>query len=264
MSEQPSLRQRLEQAASELPETPDIYLVLSGTSDSEPVRHFFDRDGLSAQPLYRGTPYAGWQDVMPYLVAVSPDSRFLDWIDETSSTDWGWAALSMASMEQVFTHLRSLTQIALSNGKAVFFRHWDARFLGPIYDHLESGQQARLMGPIESWIAPDQIQRRNPGPVIDAEEKPYPWFTLPKSVEDALATLCWDQLIDSTVAALHQLEPSPIAAYPAPVARQKVQRHLRRLVGQTPVTEIDTATFNTLHHRLQQDAGRSIRGKDHP
>lgn len=258
MSEQLSFRQRLEQAFGELPETPNIYLVLSGTSDSKSVRHFFDRDGLSAQPLYMGTPYAGWQDVMPYLVAVTLDSRFLDWIDETSAPDWGWAALSTASIDEVFTHLRSLTQITLSSGKAVFFRHWDARFLGPICDNLDTDQQARLMGPVESWIAPDQTLRSNPRPAIDTKEKPFPWFMLPKSVEDALAAFCWDQLVDNTVAALHQLEPSPIAFYPAPVARQKVQRHLRRLVGQTPATEIDAATFNALQYRLQQDAGRSL------
>ncbi|BES73438.1 DUF4123 domain-containing protein [Marinobacter nanhaiticus D15-8W] len=258
MSDQTSFRQRLKQAADECPQTPNIYLVLSGTSDSQPVRHFFDRDGLSAQPLYMGTAYAGWQEVMPYLAAVSPESGFLDWIDETSAPDWGWAAVSSAPMDTVFAHLRSLTQITLSNGKTVFFRHWDARFLGVIHDSLDSDQQARLLGPIERWIAPDQSLRTNPRPAIDSEEKPFPWFSLPRSVEDALASVCWDQLVDNTLAALHQLEPSPIGFYPAPVARQKVQRHLRKLIGPTPVTELDATTFHALQYRLQQDAGRSI------
>lgn len=258
MSDQISFRQRLEQAASEWPQAPNVYLVLSGTSDSQPVRHFFDRDGLSAQPIYMGTPYAGWQEVMPYLVAVTLDSGFLDWIDEAPDQDWGWALLSTANMDTVFAHLRSLTQIALNSGKAVFFRHWDARFLGIIHDNLDTDQQARLMGPIASWIAPDHTLRANPRPANNIEEKPFPWFVLPKPVEDALASHCWDQLVDNAIAALHQLEPSPIAFYPAPVARQKVQRHLRRLIGQTPATELEATTFNVLQYRLQQDAGRSI------
>ncbi|MGP4846208.1 DUF4123 domain-containing protein [Marinobacter sp. 1Y8] len=242
-------------------ESARIYLVLSGTSQAEPVRHFFDRDGLTALPLYLGTPYAGWQPVMPYLAEISMTSPFVDWIDDCDTPDWGWAALSTEPMDSVFAHLRSLTQITIGKsgdaGKAVFFRHWDARFLAPLFDSLDSQHQAALLGPVSSWIAPDGEERLHPAaPAFDGE-KTFPWFVLPPAAEQALASHCRDVLVDNTVAALHKVERSPIAAYPAPVARQKVQRHLRRVIGDGPVTEIDQTTLQTLQQRLQQEAERT-------
>lgn len=267
MSESLAFRASLEaaleraEASDESSKSTRIYLVLSGTSQAEPVRHFFDKDGLTALPLYLGTPYAGWQPVMPYLAEINLTSPFVDWIDECDAPDWGWAAVSKEPMDSVFAHLRSLTQIIVGKssgaGKEVFFRHWDARFLAPLFDSLGNEHQATLLGPISSWIAPDAEARLHPAtPGFDGE-KPFPWFALPPAAEQALASHCRDVLIDNTVAALHKVERSPIAAYPAPVARQKVQRHLRRVIGDGPVTEIDQTTLHTLQQRLQQEAERT-------
>ncbi|WP_165857448.1 DUF4123 domain-containing protein [Marinobacter sp. JSM 1782161] len=234
----------------------NLYLVLSGTSECQPVRHYFSQDGANALPLYMGTPYAGWQEVMPYLAAITPDSPFLEWIKTEADADWGWAALSSAYMDRVFSHLRSLTQITLASGKDVFFRYWDARFLGPIIDQLDPNQQASLMGPVTAWADPHGQLRQTPPARLETEAKPFPWFHLPASVEKGLAANSRDQLVDNALTALEKLEPSPIAPYPKPVARQKVARQLRRLLGDAPVSELDSATFKTLRDRLRHEAGR--------
>ena len=69
---------------------------------------------------------------MPYVGIVAADSEFLDWVATTESRDWGWLAVASASLEVLVEHLRSLTQVTLPNGKVVFFRFWDGRYLLPI------------------------------------------------------------------------------------------------------------------------------------
>ncbi|WP_190294893.1 DUF4123 domain-containing protein [Marinobacter sp. R17] len=234
----------------------NLYLVLSGTSECQPVRQYFEHDGSNALPLYMGTPYASWQEVMPYLATMRADSPFLGWLKNESKPDWGWAALSTEEMDRVFTHLRSLTQITLASEKHVFFRYWDARFLALIVDQLDLHQHASLMGPIRIWADQTGQLRETPPAKEPMEDQPFPWFRLPASVEKALAAECRDQLVENTVTALDKLEPSPLADYPKPVARQKVARQLRKLLGTSPVSELDTATFKTLQDRLRHEVGR--------
>ena len=122
-----------------------IYLVLSGTSASKPVRHFYVMDGLTALPLFQGTQYAGWHEVMPFLAQVTETSAFLGWIDESDSADWGWGLVSNATLEEVFSHIRSLTKILLPDRQEVFFRYWDARYFGEILESVDETCRAQLM-----------------------------------------------------------------------------------------------------------------------
>ncbi|MEI8632367.1 hypothetical protein P4S72_10855 [Vibrio sp. PP-XX7] len=39
--------------------------MLSGTSDSDPQRWFYQHGGEDARSLWLSTPYAGWDEVMP-------------------------------------------------------------------------------------------------------------------------------------------------------------------------------------------------------
>ncbi|HEY9119125.1 MAG TPA: DUF4123 domain-containing protein, partial [Marinobacter sp.] len=122
MSESLDFRSRVQNACDQTGHESSVYLVLSGTSAAKPVRHFYAKDGLTARPLFQGTQYSGWHEVMPFLAQVTETSDFLDWTDETDTSDWGWELLSDASLEEVFEHIRSLTKIILPGGREVFFR----------------------------------------------------------------------------------------------------------------------------------------------
>ena len=106
---------------------------------------------LAPSPIWADTIYAEWDAVMPFVGIVAVDSEFLDWVATTESRDWGWLAVSSASLEVVVEHFRSLTQVLMPDGKAVFFRFWDGRFLLPILQSEEvecgavvPGDRARL------------------------------------------------------------------------------------------------------------------------
>lgn len=257
MSEPRLFHQYLESAQEQVGDAASMYLVLSGTSEAEPVRYFYDRDGLTGRPLFRATPYAGWREVMPFLVQVNLQSPFLDWVAETDAEDWGWAAISTASFNQVFDHLQSLIQILMPDQRAVFFRYWDPRFFGPLLSLLETRDRAAMMGPMAVAVMPSGQQLDHPGTDPMVPSKPYPWFQLTAEVELQLTSLCWQQLVDNTLAALHQFPGSPLPRLPAPVARHKVERHLQRLSNGQPLAELSPDSLTSLHQRLLREAARA-------
>lgn len=255
MSESLDFRSRLQDVCEQAGHESYVYLVLSGTSAAKPVRHFYATDGLTARPLFQGTQYAGWHEVMPFLAQVTETSAFLAWIDETDSTDWGWGLVSDASLEEVFNHIRSLTKILLPAGQEVFFRYWDARYFGAILDNVDDACRARLMGPIATIVLPEGKIVNHPGvpePVESALE--FPWFSLPAETLKKIAALCWGQLVDNTVAALGKKKQSPLSRYPDPIARQKVERHLRRLTSGDVITELSPEHVQTIHEALMREA----------
>ncbi|TGN38855.1 DUF4123 domain-containing protein [Marinobacter confluentis] len=257
MSDPSGFREQLQAASQALDNRGALYLVLSGTSEAKPVRHFYGTDGLTAVPLFQGTPYAGWHEVMPFLVQVTDTSGFLDWVDDTDAADWGWGLISDATLGEVFGHVRSLTKILLPDGKEVFFRYWDPRYLGALLSGVEDTCRANLMGPAQSIVLPDGEVINHPGTPGNATPAPeFPWFSLSAETLKKIAVLCWSRLVDNTISALGKKKHSPLIQYPGPVARQKVERQLRRLTSGEAVTELSPEHVQTIHHALLHEASR--------
>ncbi len=255
MSESSEFRKQLQRITEQPDWNGSLYLVLSGISVAKPVRHFYMTDGLTARPLFQGTQYAGWQEVMPFLAQVTDTSEFLNWIDETESTDWGWGLVSNAGLDDVFGHVRSLTKILMPDRQEVFFRYWDARYFGPILKHVDDACRAALMGPAAAIVLPDGQAIDHPSvPEVVTPAPEFPWFSLPESTLKSIATLCWDQLVGSTLAALGKKEPSPLYHCPESVARHKVDRHLRKLTNGGVVTELSPEQVHTIHKALMREA----------
>lgn len=260
MSERSDFRTQLQTTCEQSDHEGSVYLVLSGTSDVKPVRHFYATDGLTARPLFQGTQYAGWHEVMPFLAQVTETSSFLDWIDDTDSTDWGWGLVSAAALDEVFGHIRSLTKIFLPAGQEVFFRYWDARFFGPILRSVDDACRVRLMGPIATIVLPEGEVINHPGiPDTGKPAQEFPWFSLPAETLKKIAVLCWGQLVDNTVSALGKKKQSPLSRYPEPIARQKVERHIRRLTSAEVVTELAPEHVQTIHEALMHEALQGTR-----
>jgi|SRR5690554_2308311 len=255
MSETSDFRTQLKIIGERYDSERSIFLVLSGTSDAAPVHHFYKADGMTARPLFLGTQYASWQEVMPFLAQVNNTSAFLDWIDETDSIDWGWGLVSDASFDEVFCHIRSLTKIFLPEGQEVFFRYWAPRFWGAILENVDEICRAQLMGPAGAVVMPDGRRIQHPGTPAVAKPVPeFPWFSLPEATLTKIASLCWDQLVDNTISVLGEKKPSALSRYPSPIARQKVERQLRRLAAGEVLTELSPEQVQTIHQALMHEA----------
>ena len=115
-----------------------LFAVFGNASSAEPFNAWQRSSPLHApSPIWADTAYAEWEPVMPYVGIVAAGSEFLDWVATTESRDWGWLAVSSSPQDVLIEHLRSLTQVFLPNGNAVFFRFWDGHYLLPILQSAE-------------------------------------------------------------------------------------------------------------------------------
>lgn len=196
-----------------------LFAVLSSTSDGEPFKIWSGSTTAQApSPIWANTIYAEWDAVMPFVGIVPADSEFLDWVATTESLDWGWLAVSSASLEVVVGHLRSLTQVLMPDGKAVFFRFWDGRFLSPILQS-EAVSAAQLLPVISRGLINGQAI--DIGGKAQVFGQVFPWWKVPESV---LAADGADVQVSNAVQWLSEEYPALFEAFPEPVLRCKVSQ----------------------------------------
>lgn len=150
------------------------YAILSAVSELEPIRHYISLDGRNQlHPLYANTPYAQWHAVMPYLVRLSPKSRFWQWIEAAKANDWGWVFSTELSERQLVPYFTALTQVVMPNDEIAFFRYWDTDYLRSIF-HFHSQQTNTLLPPITScWLNHETFDFHAD---LNQPAKQSPWF----------------------------------------------------------------------------------------
>lgn len=188
-----------------------LFAIFSNASDARPPL-------VASSPIWAETIYAEWDAVMPFVGIVAADSEFLDWVASTESRDWGWLAVSSASLEVVVEHFRSLTQVLMPDGAAVFFRFWDGRFLLPILQSDEV-QSAQLMPVISRGLINGQAV--DIGGRAQVSGRVFPWWKVPESV---LASAGSSVRIGNSLQWLSEEHPALYEAFPQAVLRCKVQQ----------------------------------------
>lgn len=170
-------------AQQPLQENQYLYLIISAASVADALQALYS--SVPAHPLlpiWSDTPYADWKAVMPYVTRLEPDSAFLPWIAENNVLDWGWLAVSRCEPDEVLAHLRSLTQVRMPDGKAVFFRFWDGRFIYPILEGL--GNDAGTLLPVfERYLINGKSLQTSPAKVPAAKD--WPWWEMSERLLDA-------------------------------------------------------------------------------
>jgi hypothetical protein len=194
-----------------------LFAVLSSASDGEPFKVWSGSTTAQApSPIWADTIYAEWDAVMPFVGIVAVDSEFLDWVATTESLDWGWLAVSTASLEVVVEHFRSLTQVLMPDGKAVFFRFWDGRFLLPILQS-DAVDAAQLLPMISRGLINGQALEI--GGRAQVSGRVFPWWTVPDSVLASAGDEVW---VGNAVQWLSEENPALFEAFPEVVLRCKV------------------------------------------
>jgi hypothetical protein len=203
-----------------------LYLVISAASDSDALKNLYLTEP-SAQllPIWGGTPYSTWQPVMPYVTELKANSAILPWIAETDALDWGWLAVSRSEPNEVFEHLRSLTQVKMPDGTEVFFRFWDGRHIYPILHGL--GEKAgEVMPMFERYLI--NGQSLEVGTRVVPKVKDWPWWEVPKPLLDGLAKENPTTLISNLMQWLEEDRPDIYTAWPENNLKLKVSRFVRR------------------------------------
>ncbi|WP_415766289.1 DUF4123 domain-containing protein [Pseudomonas sp. ZB1P45] len=197
-----------------------LFAVFSNASGAEPFKAW--QRSISAQapsPIWADTAYAEWEPVMPYVGIVAAGSEFLQWVANTESRDWGWLAVSSASQEVLVEHLRSLTQVLLPNGNAVFFRFWDGRYLLPILRSAEVNA-TQLMPVIGRCLINGQSVEIG-GNALKTFRL-FPWWEVSESLLKYLAEEFATTRINNLVKWLGEERPDLFEAFSESVLRHKV------------------------------------------
>jgi hypothetical protein len=203
-----------------------LYLIISAASDSDALKNLYQTEPTAQLlPIWGGTPYSTWQPVMPYVTELKPNSAFLPWITETDALDWGWLAVSRAEPNDVFEHLRSLTQVKMPDSTEVFFRFWDGRHIYPILHGL-GDKAGEVMPMFERYLI--NGQSLEVGPRAVPKVKDWPWWEVPKPLLDSLAKENPTTLISNLMQWLEEERPDIYTAWPENNLKLKVSRFVRR------------------------------------
>lgn len=204
-----------------------LFAVLSSTSDGEPFKVWSgSTTAQTPSPIWADTIYAEWDTVMPFVGIVAVDSEFLDWVATTESRDWGWLAVSSASPEVVVEHFRSLTQVLMPDGKTVFFRFWDGRFLLPILQS-DAVDSVQLLPVISRGLINGQAI--DIGGVAQVSGRVFPWWKVPDSV---LVSTGDEVRVSNTLQWLSEEHPPIFESFPEPVLRCKVRQFFQVSVSE--------------------------------
>ena len=199
-----------------------MFAVLGAGSDAKPLDAWRAlAAGPAPQPVWAGTAYATWDEVMPYVGIVEPDSPFLDWAASTASTDWGWLALSSHPLETVIAHLQGLTKVYLPDGEEVFLRFWDGAQFLPILQ--QTGGE--LLPVFQRYLINGQELSVTTCAVTVA--KPSPWWQVPAPLLAQLAGQSPQTLIDNLLQWLEEQRPDLCAAFTPATLRHKVARFVQ-------------------------------------
>ncbi|MGF6286588.1 DUF4123 domain-containing protein [Pseudomonas silensiensis] len=197
-----------------------LFAVFSNASDAEPFKAW--QRSITAQapsPIWADTAYAEWEPVMPYVGTVAGGSEFLEWAATTESRDWGWLAVASISQDVLVKHLRSLTQVLLPNGNAVFFRFWDGRYLLPILQSTDVNA-TQLMPVIDRVLI--NGQSLDIGGSALKTSRVFPWWEVSESLLKHLANESATTRINNLLMWLSEDRPDLYEAFSASVLRHKV------------------------------------------
>ena len=194
-----------------------IFAVLGAASDAKPLEAWraLAADG-PLNPIWAGTAYAEWDEVMPYVGIVGPGSPFLDWAVSTQALDWGWLAVSSCPLETVVGHLQGLTKVYLPDGMDVFLRVWDGAQMLPIIE--QAGGE--ILPVFQRYLINGQPLSVVTGPVGVAQASP--WWRVPERLLSDLAGRCPQTLIDNLLQWLQEQRPDLHTAFTPTTLRHKV------------------------------------------
>ncbi|WP_350570347.1 DUF4123 domain-containing protein [Pseudomonas sp. H26/SER47-MNA-CIBAN-0231] len=203
-----------------------LYLIVSAASDADALKTLYLTEPTAQLiPIWGGTPYSTWQPVMPYLTELKANSAFLPWIAETDALDWGWLAVSRSEPNEVFEHLRSLTQVKMPDGTEVFFRFWDGRHIYPILRGL--GEKAGEVLPVfERYLINGQALEV--GTRVAAKVRDWPWWEVPKGLLEGLSKDNPATLVSNLMQWLEEDRPDLYTAWPENNLKLKITRFVRR------------------------------------
>jgi uncharacterized protein DUF4123 len=129
------------------------YAVLDGASVPNLPQRLFESDTTN-MCLYRGELTDELIHVAPYLVHLSAESKFTDWLlSECWGKHWGIFVQTEVSPTSLRKHFRSLITVNDEAGNPMLFRFYDPRVLVPFLLTCAVVELEAIFGPVRYYFA---------------------------------------------------------------------------------------------------------------
>lgn len=129
-----------------------VFAVLDGASNPDLVYRLYEH-----QPphvcLYRGELEPDLAECAPYLVQLSPNTPFTDWIiTEGWGRHCGIFAITDADLRSLRKHFRTFLMVKNPDGDPIYFRYYDPRVLGLYLPTCTIGELRHVFGPVRRYL----------------------------------------------------------------------------------------------------------------
>lgn len=133
--------------------TTHLYAVLDGIMVPDLPQHLHDAR-LPNNCLIKGNLTPDAAHSAPYLVMLSPDSKFTDWVlAESIGKFWGIFVTSRHSILQMRLHFRSTLKVYDDEGNRKTFRFYDPRVLRKHLPALTGAELESFFGKVDTFFA---------------------------------------------------------------------------------------------------------------
>ncbi|HYP53376.1 MAG TPA: DUF4123 domain-containing protein, partial [Pyrinomonadaceae bacterium] len=132
--------------------------------------------GDECRPLYEGGRHA--PEKIPYLVSLAAGSPLLSALAERGwGGGFGVFLTGRAPLEEIRAHFRQSLMVKTQDGRELFFRFYEPRFLRELLRTGDYAEVAKFFGPVGSYIVegerPEMLLRfTNRGRRVETEEQP--------------------------------------------------------------------------------------------
>ena len=128
------------------------YAVLDGANVPDLLDHLVS-DTPPNVCLYRGELEPDMAEVAPYLVQLSPDSPFAEWLlREGWGKSWGIFVRAGIELEDLRRHFRRFLIVHDPEGEPMYFRYYDPRVLRVFLPTCNSEELTTMFGPVSRYL----------------------------------------------------------------------------------------------------------------
>ncbi len=130
-----------------------LYTVLDGAQIPDLPKRLYDSQVMN-YCLFTGELEADMLHVAPYVVMLSPDSKFSDWVlNNAIGNNWGIFAHSRHSIREMRKHFRSLITVYDEDANSMTFRFYDPRVIREFLPTCNGGELKNFFGNIDTFFA---------------------------------------------------------------------------------------------------------------
>lgn len=135
----------------------NAYAVLDGAAIPELLDQLYGDEPPEFVCLYRGELEPDLAECAPYLIHLTPESPFTEWLlTHCCGNHWGIFAISGEDIGTVRRHFRNFLIVKDPDGKQIYFRFYDPRVWSIFLPTTVPDELDLVFGPVSSYMVEER------------------------------------------------------------------------------------------------------------